>query len=434
MMTKFQCFLIMSIFALFVSGCKTEEDTAMTKIVLTNNSNRDLSEKGMSIERTTLILAENNNSYPLVTSASDTIPSQLTDLDGDGEWDELFFLANFSAEEKKTFELQWVAEEPNYTTRTRVRFGKREAEGEPVEPATEETLTATDMPKRLGFQKYQTDGPTWENDKVAFRHYLDGRNAKDIFGKKTSSISPERVGINDSGAVEDNYHTMEDWGRDIFPVGNSVGLGGFALMVNNEVQRLGVTVEDTISNIKETTFRIVDEGPLKSVIKYNYNNWEAAGNSYNAEEVTAIWAGMYGFKNTVTVNGLQDDEVLLIGLSNINNENPLQETEVGDFVALILHDYQTYEREWLLGTALLIPKADYNGYIEAPQEGQLTSSYLVKINTKNDKPVSYYAIAAGEMSPDGDYGDAENFRNYVEDLAHQLSATINIEVNSGKSE
>lgn len=433
-MTKFQYFSIMSIFALFVSGCKTEGDKVMTEILLTNNSNRDLTEKEVSIERTKLPLSENNNIYPLVISASDTIPSQLTDLDGDGEWDELFFLANLSAEEKKTFELQWVAEEPGYTTRTSVRFGKREAIDEPVEPATEETLTATDMPKRLGFQKYQTDGPTWENDKVGFRHYLDGRNAKDIFGKKTSSMSLESVGINDSGAVEDNYHTMEDWGRDIFPVGNSVGLGGFALMVNNEVQRLGVTVEDTLSNIEETTFRIVDEGPIKSVLKYNYNNWEAAGNSYNAEEVTSIWAGMYGFKNTVTVNGLQDDEVLLIGLSNINNQNPLQEIEVGDFVALILHDYQTYEREWLLGTALLIPKADYNGFFEAPQEGQVTNSYLVKVNTKNDKPVSYYAIAAGEMTPDGDYGDAENFRNYVEDLAHQLSATIKIEVYSGKNE
>ena len=430
-MNKLHFVLQLLIFAILVSGCKTEKDQSVTEIVLTNTSNLEFSEKAVSIERAKLPNAESEK-YPLLILASDTIPSQLTDLDGDGEWDELFFLANFSAEEKKILELRWVSEEPQYVTRTSVRFGKREAKDEPVVPATEETLTARDMPKRLGFQKYQTDGPTWENDKVGFRHYLDGRNAKDIFGKVISAMSPETVGINDSGAVEDNYHTMEDWGRDIFPVGNSVGLGGFALFVNEQVQRLGVTADDTLSNIEETKFRIITKGPLKSVLKYRYNNWKVAGNSYDAEEVTAIWAGMYGFKNTVTVNGLEGDEVLLIGFSNINNENPLQEVEVGDFVALILHDYQTYEREWALGTALLIPKANYDGYMEAPEEGQVTSSYLVKTNTENGNPISYYAIAAGEMAPDAGFEDAETFRNYVENMARQLSATIEIEVNTAK--
>lgn len=414
-------------------SCNNDQKNPATEIFLTNTSKVELAEKAVSIERANFSEAEDGK-HPLLISASDTIPSQLTDLDGDGEWDELFFLADLSAEEKKTFELQWVDEQPQYNTRTSVRFGKREAMDEPVTPATEETLSATDMPKRLGFQKYQTDGPTWENDKVGFRHYLDGRNAKDIFGKKTADISPETVGINNSGAVEDNYHTMEDWGRDIFPVGNSVGLGGFALLVDEQVQRLGVTVDDTLSNIAETNFRIIDEGPLKSVLKYDYNNWEVAGNSYDAEEVTSIWAGMYGYKNTVSVNGLEGDEVLLIGLSNINNENPLQEVEVEDFVALILHDNQTYEREWALGTALLIPKAEYNGYIEAPEEGQVTNSYLVKTNTGNGNQVSYYAIAAGEMAPDAGFEDATAFRNYVEGLARQLSVSLNVEVRTSKTD
>ncbi|MBZ9630067.1 DUF4861 domain-containing protein [Salegentibacter sp. LM13S] len=433
MMTKRASLIQIIIFILLLSGCKSEEKSVVTEILLINTSNIELSEKAVVIERAKIFEAENEK-YPVLTSASDTIPSQLTDLDWDGEWDELFFLANFSAEERKTFELHWVDEEPQYTTRTSVRFGKRESVDEPVTPATEETLTATDMPKNLGFQKYQTDGPTWENDKVGFRHYLDGRNSKDIFGKTSANISPETVGVNDTGAVEDNYHTMEDWGRDIFPVGNSVGLGGFALLVDNEVQRLGITVDDTLSNIEETTFRILEEGPLKSIMKFEYNNWDAADNTYNAEEVTTIWAGMYGFKNTVSVSGMQNDEVLLIGLSNINIEKPLQEVEVGDFVALILHDYQTYEREWALGTALLIPKADYNGYIEAPEEGKVTSSYLVKTKRENGNPISYYAIAAGEMAPDGGFEDAETFRNYVEDLARQLSATVEVVINSSENE
>ena len=46
-------------------------------------------------------------------------------------------------------------------------------------------------------------------------------------------MSPENVGINADGAVEDNYHVMADWGRDILAVGNSVGLGGYALIAGD---------------------------------------------------------------------------------------------------------------------------------------------------------------------------------------------------------
>ena len=59
-----------------------------------------------------------------------------------------------------------------------------------VAPATEEVLPANEVYKALGYQRYQTDGPSWENDKVGFRHYLDGRNSKDVFGKKTPPPSP----------------------------------------------------------------------------------------------------------------------------------------------------------------------------------------------------------------------------------------------------
>jgi hypothetical protein len=427
-MKKINSSLSIVFLVVFLSGCENQKKETTTEIVLTNTSALNLTDKAVALKRESLSVTDSINTHPLVIFNTDTIPSQLDDLDGDGAWDELFFVTNFSPKEQKTIQLKWADKTPEYPIRTSVRFGKREAMNEPVKAATEETVLATDMPKKIGFQKYQTDGPTWENDKVGFRHYLDGRNAKDIFGKKTPNISPENVGINAEGAVEDNYHVMEEWGRDIFPVGNSVGLGGFALFVDNEIQRLGVTVNDTLSNIQETNFRIIAEGPVKSVLKYTYNNWEAGGNSYNAEETTTIWPGMYGYKNTVEMESLQGNETLLVGLSNINNENPLIEVEIGDWVALIQHDSLTYERKWIMGTAILVPKNKYQGYIEAPKEGQLTDSFLAKIEIENKKPVSYYAIAGWALSADKNFKDAAYFKDYVVNLAKQLSTQITIDI------
>lgn len=428
MKLKIQSVLVALSASFLIFSCKTEEKKSFVELKLTNPKDVVLNNKEVSIKREVLKENEVEGKYPLLIIASDTIPSQLSDLDGDGEWDELFFMMDFSENEEVLIELSWTDNPPDYKVKTSIRFGKREAKDQPVKPASQEVLSASDMPKALGFQKYQTDGPTWENDKVAFRHYLDGRNAKDIFGKTTSEISPDEVGINDKGEVEDNYHTMEDWGRDIFPVGNSVGLGGFALLIDDEFKRLGITVDDTLSNIEETLFNIVDEGALKSIIKYDYKNWATEGNTYGAEEVTSIWAGMYGFKNQVKLNGLQGNETLLIGLSNINNENPLLEIKSGDFVALILHDKQTYEREWVLGTALLIPKKDYKGYIEAPKKGDVSNSFFAKVTTDNNQPITYYALAAGEMSPDENFDDPEFFKEYVKQMAKQLSADIEISI------
>lgn len=414
--------------AVAYTGCKEKDNKVITEISLTNNSDMELIDKPVSVKRDLLSIPKNDTKFPVLISSGDTIPSQLSDLDGDGKWDEIFFVIDILANENKILQLNWDDKNPDYEMRTSVRFGKREALDDSVQPAIEETLSASDMPKALGFQKYQTDGPTWENDKVGFRHYLDGRNSKDVFGKKVSEISPENVGINAQGAVEDNYHKMENWGRDIFPVGNSVGLGGIALLINDEVQRLGVLVNDTLSNVEETNFKITEKGPVKSVLDYTYNNWRASENNYQIKETSVIWPGMYAFQNTVEINGLKGNETFLIGLSNINEETPVQEIVYENWVTLVLHGPLTYEKEWVMGTALILPKEDYEGYMEAPATGQLTDSYLAKYKISDNKPITYYAVAGWELSQDENFKDPDYFAKYVTSLVKQIDATIDIEV------
>lgn len=77
------------------------------------------------------------------------------------------------------------------------------------------------------------EGPGWESDKVGYRIYLDGRNALDIFGKRTTPIILQNVGRGD------DYHAMADWGMDILKVGNSLGAGGFGVFENNAVRQIG---------------------------------------------------------------------------------------------------------------------------------------------------------------------------------------------------
>lgn len=409
------------------TSCKKEVEKGQL-IQLTNTSEVELVDKPISIGKKLLSLNDSLVRYPLVLSQTDTIPSQLNDTDMDGQWDELFFVADFMPKESKDITLLWTDNEPIYEARTSVRFGKRTSADKAVQPATNETMLANELPKSLGYQQYQTDGPSWENDRVGFRHYLDGRNAKDLFGKKTSSMSPEDVGLDAAGAVEDNYHVMEDWGRDILAVGNSVGLGGYALINETEFMRLGVTVEDSINNVEKTTFHIDVEGPVNSIISYGYNNWKPNNRTYSVKETTSIWPGIYGFKNTVSVSGLTGDEDLAVGLVNINTDHSLGVLdENSKYVVLYTHDKQTYNKEWWLGMALMLPKDKYLGFTQAPKTGPLSNSFLAKLKIEDNQPVSYYAIAGWELS-DEKFSNETYFTDYLKKLTGQLSAVVEIEV------
>jgi hypothetical protein len=78
------------------------------------------------------------------------------------------------------------------------------------------------------------EGPGWESDKVAYRLYLDERNVPDVYGKKLPGAVLPKIGMG-----KDDYHTMADWGMDIFQVNQSLGLGGIGVLRGGRASQLG---------------------------------------------------------------------------------------------------------------------------------------------------------------------------------------------------
>lgn len=87
---------------------------------------------------------------------------------------------------------------------------------------------------RIHDQLIAMEGPGWESDKVAYRLYLDERNVPDIYGKRQPGRILDRIGM---GA--DDYHTLADWGMDIFQVNQSLGMGGIGVLRGGKVTQLG---------------------------------------------------------------------------------------------------------------------------------------------------------------------------------------------------
>ena len=409
--------------AFAVLGCNPK-----TQLTIENESAIDLQDKPVILSRSEIPGGIREGLFPTVLSPSgELVPSQIEDVDGDGIWDQLVFVTDFQAGEAKKFDIAWVNQLPEFTKRTSVRFGVRDSLNDVVKPKITDVFFPHELPGVNGYQPYQTDGPSWENDKVGFRHYLDGRNSKDVFGKKVEYMSPENVGINKDGVTEDNYHVMEEWGRDIMNVGNSLGLGGISLEIGGErLRRLGIIEGDPKGNVDSTVFTILQEGPVHSQMLFDYKTWRPLDEdrTYNLTETVEIWPGVHGYKNTVHLKDPKGDEVVLVGLVNSRTNKPLSTIyENEEWLVLGTHDKQTYEKEWYLGLALVLPKSAFINTIKAPDEGRISKTYLARM--KADQPFSYYAMACWELRDSG-FIYEEYYQMYLQNFVDQLTVKLKV--------
>jgi hypothetical protein len=125
------------------------------------------------------------------------------------------------------------------------------------------------------------EGPGWESDKVAFRYYLDNRNAIDVFAKTTAQLVLPAVGVDGF----DSYHRQAPWGMDNLSVGKSLGLGSIAIW--NGTSAVRVEKKDS------TTCIIAADGKLRSQVKTIYHAWQANNTTCNLTSLISIDAGNY---------------------------------------------------------------------------------------------------------------------------------------------
>lgn len=351
------------------------------------------------------------------------LPSQTDDLDGDGTWDELALVCSLAAYDSLSLELNWVdaGTLPAYPARTAITAGRMPDANSPIAPTQQYGFGKQLLP----YQANQMDGPAWENDKVGYRIYLDGRNARDVFGKKVPYMVLQKVG-DVEGKPTDNYHVMADWGRDVLPVGNSLGAGGIGLYHNGQLVRLGILRGELVDNVDSTRFEFVQSGPVRSILKLHYFGWEAAGEKLDVHHTISIWAGSHSYRNEMVISGAKNNEVELVtGLPTINNQNPLFFEEFApNYVGLGLHDKNTYEREFFLGLGLILSRAFFVATGEAPKEGKgITQTYFARFKAKNNEPITYHVLSGWELEDEG-YSQSEYFYDLLRHEAARLNSPV----------
>lgn len=365
------------------------------------------------------------NDYIVLTDAKgQPVTLQYDDRDKDGKWDEIAFLLTLQPHESSVLTLS-VANAPasiKAVVRAHVRQRRKNDNGIFGPALGMDSIPAgqpgTDF-SRQPLPLFLTEGPAWENDKVGFRIYFDVRNGKDIWGKTTSRMMMDEVGLD----TTKNYHLLSDWGMDVLKVGASLGAGSLAMMV----PRAGNT--DTLIrlggiNMGKVIYEKVADGPVRAIFRLRYPEWKMLDGmpSVSVTEEISIWGGQYFYESKVTLSSAPTHSQLVTGMVNFHSPQFFQVDTTGSH---ILYTYaQQSENNDRLGMALMISQDMFDKDGKTPDSGtDIQNTYTLSAKPGDNKPVQFRFFAGWEKS-NPSFSDAESFRNFLKESAYKNSKPV----------
>jgi hypothetical protein len=341
------------------------------------------------------------------------IPCQVDDIDGDGQWDELFGLTDLGPSTSTTVVIAFLSPElyPTFPTRTNLHLGDAKNGYRELSVADRLEGVSYHNYANLTGTIFQMEGPAWENDKVGFRNYLDQRNGMDIFGKTSSEMVLSQVGI--EGAP--SYHEPGEWGMDVLKVGTSLGAGGIGYMYHDSIYRVG----DNGSGRYEVEF----QGPERSRFKLTYSNWKLQDLSLEVTHHIEIVAGRHYYQSTVVYQGTGDSLLLVPGIVNMKSEDLHVWKLDEQYTALLTHDRQAEDSSYL-AMALMVPSSYLKSTGQTRDEGEgIIQTYYAALEScpKEQLTFRFYALWEGE---DPAWSSLENIKDYLQKEAERWTQSV----------
>lgn len=217
---------------------------------------------------------------------TEELPSEADDVDGDRKADELAFQIDLAPKQTRVVTISYGNEDQIW--RLRNDYKQR---------------TAAIFSRKI-------EGLGWESERVAFRIYFDPRNAIDIYGKRRPTL---QLGM--YAAPDYVYHDESPEGRDIFEVGDSIGIGAVAAIVDGKVIK--------VADVKDRKWRILASGPVRSIVELEYDGWNAAGKVIHLRSRITQWAGERGFEQAISAD-CGDDFAFVTGLPLKTGISPVE--------------------------------------------------------------------------------------------------------------
>lgn len=335
----------------------------------------------------------NDLSILVKNEKGEVIASQLDDLNGDKNWEELAFIINFEPSETKKISLVTIPKNqvPDFPKRAHVHLGvSRLRNGKFIE-VREEERPKNHVAQSVPFL-YQYEGPGWENDKLAFRTYFDSRNGKDVFGKLIPEMVTDSIGLPGK-----SYHELAPWGMDVLKVGKSLGVGAIAITDGDSIYRLGET--------ETAHFKVIADGPVRAIFQLSYFGWKVKGENLHFSEQITIWGGKNYFSSKASVFGTKNKNLSLV--TGVTTLYLIDENYKPEFIktennySFVSVNNVLSENKDFLAIGVMAKNDDLKYWKQAPESGindEVIKTALMVLNSDSKTVVEYFIFAGWEKS------------------------------------
>ncbi|WP_235318263.1 DUF4861 family protein [Polaribacter sp. Hel1_85] len=344
-----------------------------------------------TIELTKEILNVNdlNNLAIKDVKSNEILITQLVDIDGDGNMDQLLFQPQLLPTSEKKYEVVIISE----TKKTK----------------SEDLCYSRFVPER-------TDDYAWENNRVAFRTF--GPKAQEMIendvpgGTLSSGIDAwlkkvEYPIINKWYAKNDirpgAYHEMSPEGLDNFHVGSSRGVGSTAVKKD----------ADYYISKNYTNWKTITTGPIRTSFVLNYADWVANGQVISEKKNISLDYGSNLTKYEIEVKGT---DVISAGLTLHENDGVITESVNKGWIS-----YWEPHGDSELGTAIVATKGNMvaSEYYVTPLQDR--SNLYAQLKVTNNK-VEYYSGYGWKESKQ--FPTKESWEKYLNEFSQKINAPL----------
>jgi len=407
--------ILLGLFQSVLSGQPVQEKNLFKeiKVIVTNPTGLNLTDAPVKIDISEMnISGKFNPGAFIVYNGDEEIPSQLYSLNSKQY---VIFVAGFNANQTRTFSVKYFEHGEiikNYKSRVYAELAMKfdsEYKNKKFVSGRFENFSRVVVPgihtDHDALFKYE--GPGWESEKIGYRFYLDWRNASDIFGKKVTDLVLHKVGRKDITAENDSYHVMQDWGMDIFKVGNSLGIGSFGMMADGKI----IPVSDT----EQLECGISCNGPVIAEVQTIYSGWKVGSEKYDLKSNLSILAGSR--ITNVNLNISDNAKSITTGFAKYEGTEFFTSSNAGDWQYIALYGKQTLNND-NLGLVLFYKASDLI------KSGDDELNYFVTLKFNNGE-ANYKYAAAWELEPGG-IKNMKEFKNYLDDTIVSLNTPLKI--------
>ncbi len=245
--------LIVTAFMLSASGSYADSKTL--RVSVTNPS------KEARANVPVVVKVDDDVRSAQVKLGDETVIYQLDDLDDDGLYDELAFLADLGKRETKTYTvtLSTEGEPAHFDNRTYGYLGIRDRS---EKNQKHQRITSVTFPKDTNPYNYiYPHGAVMENDMVGFRVYADHRQSLDYYGHRN-----HKMDIAETAFYTTQEQRDKGYGEDVLYTGSTYGCGA----LHGWDGKKSVMFD----NVRNRTQTVVCEGPVRTILDITNKAWQ----------------------------------------------------------------------------------------------------------------------------------------------------------------